>query len=453
MNEASENHQNFDQDDFDPDVYLRAALPKTILHIDGCSPFDLEQASPLSHGRRSKHHTQKTPGKGLYIQANCRFTEDGVLQGCNFGRTELCDVITEHRTAEQLIDSENYFANGLEIAAETLLAYRELSKSPDDPERIKLIHIGEHRHRYWQYYQLHKKIKSTNPHVGFVMQLMAPRSKMIVTDGKLVSLKEHMESQPMLIQTNVPVQEKYRRLELRACRIKLASPQYKEASAPLPPMDATIEMTCVLVCFADDPSQKWFLTSSEGSTSPTAQDALMIMKLYEKRRYIDEFFLVFQRLFPAQDFLKTHDNSFVQETFICTTLVYRASQLMDFLTKHPKRKVATLFTPLELKCLHVLRSRYESMDEETDKKKDLDLAMLLEFLDYDAKKTAALMARLGNEASSKKELGLGLKSLIKGYDCLHQVMDFGTAISEAFRKKTNNFEDFDDLPSELTIKI
>ena len=430
---------------------LRAVMPKTILHIDGSTAFDLEEAVPSSHRKRSKHYTRKKPGKGLYIQLTCRFSGEGVFHECRYGRTELQDVVTDQRTKEELIDAEDYFTNGFRLAAEEAIDCRELGPH-DDAEPIRLIHLGDHQYKYWEYYLLHKKLKSTTPYVGFVMCDNMPHDKRILTDGKLVSLGEHMESQPVLSQANIFFKDKYHRLDLRACRIKLLDPKYKEAGASSSPVDATIEMTCVLACFVDDPSRKWFLTSNEGSTTATTQDALLIVGMYAKRWHIEVYFLFFRKTFPAQLFLKANYRHYVTETFVSAAMVFRAMQLTHCRDHNPTQKITTLFTATELIRLFWLQHDYKSLESLTGNKlEEMQHALFLRFLENNAKDTAILLAKLDGLDASEKGPEPPFRSLVMGFACVHQLVDI---VSQARRQlQEQGITDMDSLPEKITIKI
>lgn len=447
MNKAAEDHQQFDED-----ACLRAALPKTIFHIDGSFAFELDDPEQSSH----ENNPQEKP-KTMHMQASCRITRDGIFQRCYFGHADLLrNIETDQLTKAQVIKTEDYFASVFDDTSKSLLVYRELTQSSDDTEPTRLIHLGDRQHKHWEYFQLHNKIKSTNPHVGFVIRLQTPHNNMILTDDKLVSLEEHMESQPVLSQANISIQEKYHRLELRSCRIKLASPQYKDAGASVPPMDATMEMTCVLACFADDPSRKWFLTSNEGSPAATAQDALMIAGLYAKRWYIEEFFQMFQTVFPVKQYLTNNANLFMTDVFVRATYVLRASQLYDLFQSNPKQKAAPFFTPLELKSLHMLRPEYDSIIKDKECKQQHEL--FLDFLNYDVKEAAILITQLGSlklpeiRVVNNHRPKPDFETMIKGYALLHHWTKLMYNVGNQIREQTNDFKD--PSPNQkITIKI
>ena len=427
---------------------MRPVMPKTILHIDGSTTFDLEKLRRSSHGNRSQSESHKKPGKGLYVQLSCRFTGEGVFHACHYGRSDLQDVVTDQRTKKELIDSEEYFTNGLRIAAEVENEGRELFESPDNTEPVRLIHLGDHQYKCWEYYLLHKKIKPINPHVGFVMCDNMPYDKKILIDGKLVSLGEHMESHPVLSQASISIQEKSHRLNLRACRIKFLDPRYKKAGFSVIPKHSIIEMTCVLACFVDDPSRKWFLTSNEGSTTATAQDALMIVELYAKRWQIEEYFELFKLIFPVKSYLKANYTHYVNETFVNAAMAYRASQLDDFLHNHPKQKITKLFTATELKCLFMLHPEHRNLSEEERKEKDHSL--FLKLLDYNAKDTAILITKFGSLDNPEKCLEPNFEKMVIGYGLLHQFVEMRIEVSGQLGEHT---KDSESSPQKLTLKL
>ena len=451
MTESSKNHRRIDRD-----ACVRAALPKTILHIDGKLTLDFEKQEKqegTSYKNRPEHNSEQKPVAEFDIHASCRFTGEGIYQGFSYGRTD--QIPTDMRSEEKLLmDNETYLMHIFQATAKELLDYHELSKSPDDPESPQLIHIGAFQYKYWEYYQTHNKTKSTNPHIGFVMRDKTPHNKMIVTHGKLVSLKEYMESQPVLSQANISFQDKYHRVDLRASRIKLASPKYNEAGGSVPPTDSIIEMTCVLACFADDPSRTWFLTSNQGSITPTVQDALMIVGLYAKRAYLEDFLQTIQNIFPMIDRLTEDHGPIVKNTFTHATLTLRIAQLEHLLETNPKQKITTLFTALELKCLLMLLPELRSKPEESDpEKSDADF---LEFLNYNVQETATLLKQLGRLGPpvTITEDESEMRKIALGYTFLHHFRELTFSVGEQLREQAYKLEDLRSNPSKIpTLKI
>ena len=252
-------------------------------------------------------HSMGGKGTGICIHASVAFNQEGVIQGCLTLDGEYRSQVADQQAGKDAWESDRWI-EGLQMASQLSDACG--SQSGYQPTRV--IHVGDRESETWKYYEEYEKLKASSPHLGFVVRCKMGHGRKVSVDhkgtSKLVSLEEHMESRPLLGQAKIFVEGKPQVLNLRMSRVKLMAPQSKKHSLP------SVEVSCVLASFAEDPDKTWFLTSSEGSDQPTADEAFMIVDHYSKRWKTEEFFRTVttnsqikrvHRFGNIKDFLKT----------------------------------------------------------------------------------------------------------------------------------------------------
>ena len=384
-----------------------------VLVIQDSTTLNLEN---LKHSTKGLHSIGGK-GTGICVHASVVFNQEGVIQGCLNLDGEYRNQVADQQTQGEDARESYRWIEGLQIASDLSNACG--SQSAHIPTRV--INVGDRESEMWQYYEEYEKLKASSPHLGFVVRCkMGHRRKVSVNHqgvSKLVSLENHMESMPLLGQAKIFIEGEPQKLDLRMSRVKLMAPQSKK------PTISSVEVSCVLASLADNPTKKWFLTSSEGSAQPTVEEAYRIVDHYSKRWRIEEFFRTLKtntrienthRFDDVKDFLKTL-------AFGAVT-AYRVAQLEHMAKHEPKKSASEVFTPPELMGLcHAMEikkiHRYipKKLAEYAERYITSPLGTVIS-LDMNVKEAAILLGRVGGFVPTKKQAVPGYKILWRAYE-------------------------------------
>ena len=230
------------------------------------------------------------------------------------------------------------------------------------------------------------------------------------------TLEEHMESRPLLGQAKILIEGEHQVLDLRMSRVKLMAPQSKKQGL------SSVEVSCVLASFADNPDKKWFLTSSEGSDQPTAEEAMMIVDHYSKRWKIEEFFRTLKTNSQIESLHRFNDiKDFLKTLSFDAVTAYRITQIEHMAKHEPEKSASILLTPPELTALrHLMRAK--SLNRYVPKKLAEYATQYLsspsgtaKSLDMNVKEAAVLLGRVGGFIPTKKQAIPGYKILWRAY--------------------------------------
>ena len=211
------------------------------------------------------------------------------------------------------------------------------------------------------FYKEYQNYNAIHP-IGFVILCKPdPDTEVKVTGkngaDKRVSFMKHMESRPLLGKGMVSIGGKPREVELRISKVKMEhSFDSKKGKSGF------LEVTSVLACFVDDPSEKWFLASSEGSDQLTMDDALTMVSHYSKRSNIFEYFDVLK---SSIQMLSIKNNSDISrclgEPLFESMMAYRISQFVLMAKYYPDQDASLILTPSEFAALESLFG-FEKLD-------------------------------------------------------------------------------------------
>ena len=398
-----------------------------VLVIQDSTTLNLETLKRSTKGL----HSIGGKGTGICVHASVAFNQDGVIQGCLDLDGEYRNQVAEQQAQGQDARESYRWIEGLQMASQLSDACG--SQSGYQPTRV--INVGDRESETWQYYEEYEKLKFSSPHLGFVVRCKMGHRRKVSVDGssKLVSLEEHMETRPLLGQAKILIEGVPQILNLRMSRVKLMAPQSKKQGLP------SVEVSCVLASFADNPDKKWFLTSSEGSDQPTVQEAFTIVDHYSKRWKIEEFFRTLKtnsqieniHLFDdIKDFLKTL-------SFDAVT-AYRITQIEHMAKHEPEQKASLLFTALEFTALHHLMRakklhRYvpKELKEHAQRYMSSPLGTV-RCPDISIKNAAILLGRAGGFTPTKKQAVPGYKILWRAYADLQRFTLSAESIHEEY---------------------
>ena len=413
----------------------RAATANRCLHQDKVLVVQDSTTLNLENLKRSTKglHSIGGKGTGICVHASVAFNQAGVIQGCLNLDGEYRNQVADQQTQGQDARESYRWIEGLQMASNLSDACG--SQKSYQPTRV--INVGDRESETWQYYEEYEKLKASSPHLGFVLRCKMGHRRKVSVDhkgtSKLVSLEEHMESMPLLGQAQIFVEGKPQALDLRMSRVKLMAPQSKKQGL------SSTQVFCVLASFADDPSKKWFLTSSEGSDQPTAEEAMMIVDHYSKRWKIEEFFRTLKTNTQIESLHRFDDiKDFLKTLGFDAVTAYRVAQIEHMAKHEPEQKASLLFTALEFTGLyHLMRAkklrRYipKELEEHAQQYMSSPLGIVT-CPGISIKNAAILLGRAGGFTPTKKQAVPGYKILWRAYADLQRFTLAAESIHEGY---------------------
>lgn len=315
----------------------------TVLLVNDTSLISLKEDNPhVIHGNHSDEDA------AVNLESAVLLNEEGIIQGCIKLKGKYYNPAPLKNPEKKDAYAEAAFC--IVSLALALESTHDLNLRFPEPH-TRVIYLADPAADLSTFYGEYKHCNTIRP-IGFVIRCKPDMDKEVkVTDkngaDKLVSLRQHMESRPLLGKGVVSIGGKPKAVELRISRVKFNC--YVKRHAP---KSAELEVTSVLACFVDDPNEKWLLASSEGSDQLTLEDALKIVSYYGKRPNLFEYFDVLKSSVQMMSIRNDRDISdCLGELLFESMMAYRISQFIRMAKHYPDRDASLILTPAEFSAL------------------------------------------------------------------------------------------------------
>ena len=268
MNDILETHRQ--------STVRRCAMHKVVLSVQDTTGLNFDTLKNSTQGLTKIGGT----AKGIYTHAVVALT----VGGRPLGVLDIDGEFREKCAQQDDVKESIRWVEGVDTAC-------ELSRACGDGTRV--ISVGDRESDVWEVFEQQRRHRDE---VGVLVRCSSARQrKVIADDGKIVDMREHVESLPTVGKHYIEIaaqggkrarKQRIAKVRLRIARVRMMAPGKS---------DDTLSVIVVSVKEDKPPAKvssplNWLLVCSEGCAD--AAHANMIRHWYEKRWGIEEFFRV-----------------------------------------------------------------------------------------------------------------------------------------------------------------